>query len=153
RKASDWMSETNGSLASSVDRLVGDGVEAAVRAKHAWRLRRLGWARAIDPPADGVWASGDPPPRQDCALDVLIDGAEAFPVVADAIANARDHVHVPGWPVAPYFELVRGERPAGLGELLAEAAERIDVRVLVWAGAPVPAFHPTRKEVRDGIEE
>ena len=39
-----------------------------------------------------------------------------------------------------------------LGELLAEAAERVDVRVLVWAGAPVPAFHPTRKEVREGVD-
>jgi len=147
------MSESNSSLASSVDRLVGDGVEAAVRAKHTRRLRRLGWHRAIDPPTNGVWASGDPPPRPGCSLDVLIDGAEAFPVIADAIERARDHVHVTGWHVAPYFELVRGERPAGLGELLAEAAERIDVRVLVWAGAPVPAFHPTRKEVRDGVEQ
>jgi phosphatidylserine/phosphatidylglycerophosphate/cardiolipin synthase-like enzyme len=147
------MSESNASLASSVDRLVGDGVEAAVRAKHTWRLRRLGWHRAIDPPADGLWASGDPPPREACSLDVLIDGADAFPAIAEAIENARDHIHVTGWHVAPYFELVRGERPAGLGELLAEAAERIDVRVLVWAGAPVPAFHPTRKEVREGIEE
>jgi phosphatidylserine/phosphatidylglycerophosphate/cardiolipin synthase-like enzyme len=39
-----------------------------------------------------------------------------------------------------------------LGELLAEAAERIDVRVLVWAGAPVPVFHPTRSEVRNAVE-
>jgi phosphatidylserine/phosphatidylglycerophosphate/cardiolipin synthase-like enzyme len=147
------MSESNGSLATSVDRLVGDGVEAAVRAKHTWRLRRLGWHRAIDPPAGGVWAAGDPPPRSGCSLDVLIDGANAFPAIAEAIEHARDHVHVTGWHVAPYFELVRGERPAGLGQLLAAAAERIDVRVLVWAGAPVPAFHPTRKEVREGIEE
>ena len=147
------MSESNGSLASSVDRLVGDGVEAAVRAKHTRRLRRLGWQRAIDPGSDGVWAAGDPPPRAGCSLDVLIDGANAFPVIAEAIENARDHVHITGWHVAPYFELVRGERPAGLGQLLAEAAERIDVRVMVWAGAPVPAFHPTRKEVRAGIDE
>jgi phosphatidylserine/phosphatidylglycerophosphate/cardiolipin synthase-like enzyme len=147
------MSESNGSLVSGLDRIVGDGVEAAVRAKHAWRLRRLGWEHALKPPADGLWATGDPRPRDGCSLDVLVDGASAFPVVAEAISNARDHVHVTGWHVAPYFELVRGERPAVLGELLAEAAERVNVRVLVWAGAPVPAFHPTRKEVRDGVEE
>ncbi len=87
-----------------------------------------------------------------CSLEVLIDGAEAFPQVAEAIENARDYVHVTGWHVAPYFELVRGTRPGVLGELLAEAAERLDVRVLVWAGAPVPAFHPTRKEVHDGVQ-
>jgi phosphatidylserine/phosphatidylglycerophosphate/cardiolipin synthase-like enzyme len=147
------MSESNRSRVSSVDRLVGDRVEAAVRAKHSWRLRRLGWSRAVEPPGGEVWAMGDPPPREACSLDVLIDGAEAFPAIAEPIESARDHVHLTGWHVAPYFELVRGERPGVLGELLAEAAERIDVRVLVWAGAPVPAFHPTRKEVRGGIEE
>jgi phosphatidylserine/phosphatidylglycerophosphate/cardiolipin synthase-like enzyme len=39
-----------------------------------------------------------------------------------------------------------------LGRLLAELAERIEVRIVVWAGAPVPAFHPTRSEVREVIE-
>ncbi|MGN6799602.1 MAG: phospholipase D-like domain-containing protein, partial [Gaiellaceae bacterium] len=34
-------------------------------------------------------------------------------------------------------------------ELLAEAAERVDVRLLAWAGAPLPLFHPDRREVRD----
>jgi phosphatidylserine/phosphatidylglycerophosphate/cardiolipin synthase-like enzyme len=50
--------------------------------------------------------------------------------------------------VAPHFELVRGEQPLVIGQLLAQAAERLDVRVLVWAGAPLPAFHPTRDEVQ-----
>jgi phosphatidylserine/phosphatidylglycerophosphate/cardiolipin synthase-like enzyme len=146
------MPDPSTSLLSSLDTVVGDGVEAAVRAKHRWRLRRLGWSHALAPRDDGPWAAGDPPPRADCSLDVLIDGAEAFPAIAAAIESAREYVHVTGWHVAPYFELVRGERPGVLGELLAEAAERIDVRVLVWAGAPVPAFHPTRKEVREGVQ-
>ncbi|HUJ35390.1 MAG TPA: phospholipase D family protein [Solirubrobacteraceae bacterium] len=146
------MPDPSPSLLSRVDAVVGDGVEAAVRAKHWLRLRRLGWARALAPPDDGLWASGDPPPRAGCALEVLIDGAQAFAAVAHAIENARDYVHVTGWHVAPHFELVRGARPRVLGELLADAAERLDVRVLVWAGAPVPAFHPTRKEVSDGVQ-
>jgi phosphatidylserine/phosphatidylglycerophosphate/cardiolipin synthase-like enzyme len=138
---------------SRLDTIVGGGIEAAVRAKHAWRLGRLGWGHALAPPDDGLWAAGDPPPRQGCTLEVLIDGASVFPRIAEAIENAREYVHVAGWHIAPYFELVRGERPGVLGELLAEAAGRVDVRVLVWAGAPVPVFHPTRKEVRDGVEE
>jgi phosphatidylserine/phosphatidylglycerophosphate/cardiolipin synthase-like enzyme len=138
---------------SHLDTLVGNGVEAAVRAKHTWRLRRLGWGHALAPPDDGVWAMGDPPPREGCSLEVLVDGANAFPRIAQAIENARDYVHIAGWHLAPYFELVRGERPGVLGELLAEAAERVDVRVLVWAGAPVPVFHPTRKEVRGAVRE
>ena len=85
-------------------------------------------------------------------MDVLIDGAEAFPAIAEAIENARDFIHVTGWHLAPHFDLVRAERPGTLGPMLAEAAQRIDVRVLVWAGAPVPAFKPTRSQVRDDIE-
>jgi phosphatidylserine/phosphatidylglycerophosphate/cardiolipin synthase-like enzyme len=146
------MSGSLGSVLSGIDSVVGDGVEAAVRVKHAWRLRRLGWEHALAPAGDGVWSAGDPRPREGCSLEVLIDGAEAFPAIAEAIESARDYIHVTGWHIAPYFELVRGERPGVLGELLAEAAGRLDVRVLVWAGAPVPAFHPTRKEVRDTVE-
>ena len=140
------------SVASRLDSLVGGGVETAVRAKHRWRLHRLGWSRALAPADDGLWASGDPPPRDGCSLEVLVDGAEAFAAIVEAIENAREFVYVTAWHLAPYFELARGDRPAIVGELLAEAAERIDVRVLVWAGAPVPAFHPTRSEVREAVE-
>src|SRR5205823_5652133 len=35
-----------------------------------------------------------------------------------------------------------------LRELLAEAAGRVDVRVLAWAGAPLPLFHPDRRQAR-----
>jgi phosphatidylserine/phosphatidylglycerophosphate/cardiolipin synthase-like enzyme len=138
-------------LISRVDSAVGSAIEAAVQAKHRRRLRRLGWERALQPPDDSPWAAGDPPPRRGCSLEVLIDGAQALPAIAEALQGARRFVHLTGWHVAPHFELVRGEPPVVLGALLAELAERIDVRVLVWAGAPLPAFHPTRGEVRDAI--
>jgi phosphatidylserine/phosphatidylglycerophosphate/cardiolipin synthase-like enzyme len=138
-------------LISRADAAVGDAIEAAVRARHRRRLRRLGWERALEPPGDGIWAAGDPPPRAGCELDVLIDGAQALPAIAEALQGARRFVHLTGWHVAPHFELVRDDPPVVLGALLAELAERIDVRVLVWAGAPVPAFHPTRGEVREAI--
>jgi phosphatidylserine/phosphatidylglycerophosphate/cardiolipin synthase-like enzyme len=96
------MSGSHSSLVSRIDSVAGDGIDAAVRAKHRWRLRRLGSGEALAPADDGLWAAGD--------------------------------------------------RPLVLGELLAQAAERVDVRVLVWAGAPVPAFHPTRREVSDAVE-
>ena len=133
---------SQGSLLAGVDTIVGNGVEAAVRAKHRWRLRRLGWSHALLPRDDGPWAAGDPRPRDGCSLEVLIDGAEAFPAIADAIERARGYVHLTGWHVAPYFELVRGERPGCSASCWREAADRLDVKVLVWAGAPVPAFHP-----------
>jgi phosphatidylserine/phosphatidylglycerophosphate/cardiolipin synthase-like enzyme len=80
-----------------------------------------------------------------------VDGAEAFSTIAGAIESARSFVYVSGWHVAPHFELVPGKPQGVLGELLAEAAERLEVRVLVWAGAPVPVFHPSRREVREAV--
>ena len=138
-------------LLSRADAAVGNAIEAAVSAKHRRRLARLGWERALEPPDDGVWAAGDPSPRQGCSLDVLVDGAQALPAIAEALQGARSYVHLTGWHLAPHFELVRGEPAVGVGALLAELAERIDVRVLVWAGAPVPAFHPSRSEVREAV--
>ncbi len=137
---------------SRADARLGDAIEAVVRTHHRRRLRRLGWERALEPPADGLWAAGEPPPRPGCALDVLVDGAEALPAIAEALQGARSFVHMTGWHVAPHFELVRGEPPVVLGALLAELAERVDVRILVWAGSPLPLFHPTRSDVRAVIE-
>src|SRR5205085_1646457 len=127
-----------------LDAAVGDAIEAAVRGKHRLRLRRLGFPGAIEPRDDQLWAAGDPPPREGCSLEVLIDGANAFRAIAQAIEDAREFVHLTDWHLAPSFELLRGERPQILGELLARKAEAVDVRVLVWAGSPVPLFHPTR---------
>jgi phosphatidylserine/phosphatidylglycerophosphate/cardiolipin synthase-like enzyme len=146
------MARVDVPVISRVDAVVGDTIEAAVRTRHRRRLQRLGWQRALDPPDSGLWAAGDPPPREGCSLEVLIDGAQALPAIGEALKGARRFVHLTGWHVAPHFELERGEPPVVLGALLAELAERIDVRVLVWAGAPLPAFRPTRADVRKAME-
>jgi hypothetical protein len=57
-------------------------------------------------------------------------------------------VHLAGWYFSPEFALTRSPRPAVLRNLLAELAERVDVRVLAWAGAPLPLFRPSRRRVR-----
>jgi len=132
-----------------LDALVGDSIERAVTTKHRRRLARLG-SHALDP-GEGWWAAGDPPPREGCSLEVLVDGESAFTAIARAIEGARESVHITGWHVAPYFELNRGASAVPLGTLLAEVAERIEVRVLVWAGSPFPVFHPTRSEVSDAL--
>ncbi len=137
---------------SRLDAAVGAAIEGGLRLQHRRRLGRLGQRAALEPPADGLFASGDPPPRPGCRLEVLVDGAEAFAAMAGALAGARSHVHIAGWHLEPAFELVRGERPVVLGALLAELAERVDVRVMVWAGAPVPLFHPTRGEVEETVQ-
>jgi phosphatidylserine/phosphatidylglycerophosphate/cardiolipin synthase-like enzyme len=130
------------------DKKLGDGVEWLVRTHHRRRLRRRGWERALEPADERLWAAGDPPPRGGNAIEVLIDGAEALPRIATELRKARSHVHIAGWYVSPWFDLTRDG--AKLTPLLADLAERIDVRVLVWAGSPLPLFRPDRKDV-DGV--
>jgi phosphatidylserine/phosphatidylglycerophosphate/cardiolipin synthase-like enzyme len=131
-------------LIERVDQTLGDQVERVVVAHHRRRLRRLGHLGALDAPADG-WAAGQPPPREGNSLQVFVDGSEALPAIARAISEARERVWLAGWHFTP--ELRVGETT--LRELLAEAAERVEVKVLAWAGAPLPLFHPDRKEVRE----
>jgi phosphatidylserine/phosphatidylglycerophosphate/cardiolipin synthase-like enzyme len=134
-----------------VDDLVGDALERVIRAKHAWRLRRHGREGAADP-APGGWATtASFEPRAGCRVKPFVDGSEALPRIAAAIRSARSHVHLAGWHFEPTFRLE--EDGQTLRELLAEAAERIDVRVLAWAGAPLPLFHPDRGEVREAAEQ
>lgn len=129
------------------DSALGQLVERLTRSHHRRRLDRVGWRRAIEPPPES-WAEGDPPARPGNAIQVLIDGAAALPAMAEAIAAARSHVHVTGWHITPDFELIRGEQPTTLQRLLTEVAARVPVRVLIWAGAPLPVLRPWRGDVR-----
>jgi phosphatidylserine/phosphatidylglycerophosphate/cardiolipin synthase-like enzyme len=126
---------------------VGEQITQQICRHHTRRLRRIGREGALDPPAGG-WAAGPPPPRQGNAVEILIDGAEALPTIADELSRATSHVHLAGWHFSPDFALKRQGELVVLRVLLAELAERVDVRVLVWAGAPLPLFRPSRGEVR-----
>jgi phosphatidylserine/phosphatidylglycerophosphate/cardiolipin synthase-like enzyme len=132
----------------SVEALLGEAISAQIVRHHRRRLRRIGWEQALDA-AGTRWAAGEPPPRPGNAIDVLIDGAEALPLIAGELQSARSHIHLTNWFLSPDFDLVRDERPVVLCHLLGELAERVDVRVLVWAGAPLPLFRPSRREVRN----
>jgi phosphatidylserine/phosphatidylglycerophosphate/cardiolipin synthase-like enzyme len=134
-----------------VDDLVGETLERVVRAKHTRRLRRHGSGEAIDPEADGWASTAGFAPRPGCRVEPFVDGSEALPRIADAIRSARSHVNLAGWHFEPSFRLE--EDGPELRELLAEAAERADVRVLAWAGAPLPLFHPDRGEVRQARDQ
>jgi phosphatidylserine/phosphatidylglycerophosphate/cardiolipin synthase-like enzyme len=136
-----------GDLLLHVDRSLGGAIAAGVSAHHRRRLRRIGRGDVLNSPAGG-WAGGDPPPREDCRLEVLIDGEEALPRIADEIAGARSHVYLAGWQFSAAFVMRRDHPPVVLRNLLAEVAERTDVRVLAWAGAPLPLFRPSRRGVR-----
>jgi phosphatidylserine/phosphatidylglycerophosphate/cardiolipin synthase-like enzyme len=57
-------------------------------------------------------------------------------------------VHIAGWHITPEFGLTRDARARPLRDLLAELAERVEVRVLLWGGSPLPLFSPDRSAVR-----
>jgi hypothetical protein len=99
------------------------------------------------------WAAGAPPPREGSAIEVLIDGEAALARIAEAIAGARSHVYLAGWCLSPEFALTTGDCPAILRQLLAETAARVPVRVLLWAGAPLPFYPVSRRKVRRVREE
>src|SRR4051794_21917083 len=134
-------------LLTGVDRRVGDALAAGVRAHHRRRLAAVG-KRALDHEA-GIWADDAAPPRQGNRLEVLIDGEAALGRMVDEMRRATRSVHVAGWFLSPGFVMCDGEQPVIVRNLLAELAERLDVRVLLWAGAPVPVFRPSRRMVRE----
>ena len=138
---------TGSDLLLRVDSWLGKQLSAQICSHHRRRLRSIGWERTLDV-AGGGWASGSPPPRAGNAVEILIDGAEALPAIADELERAQSHVHLTGWFFTPDFALRRDADPAVLRNLLAELAERVDVRVLAWAGAPLPLFRPSRRDVR-----
>src|SRR4029077_5375073 len=130
-----------------LDAAIGSGVESTTRAHHRRRLRRRGQLGAFAPPARGGAATGAFAPRPGSAVELLVDGAEVLPRMVADVSAAQSHVHVAGWFFTPSFRM--GEGGPTLRGLLADAAGRVDVRVLAWAGAPLPLFHPDRGEVRD----
>jgi phosphatidylserine/phosphatidylglycerophosphate/cardiolipin synthase-like enzyme len=139
---------------SSADALVGNAIEAAVKLRHRARLGAHGASRALDA-GPGAWAERpDAPPRPGCELEVLVDGADAFAATAAAIRGAQRSVWVAQWFLNPDFELVRGVDAESVGALLGDAAARgVDVRVLVWAGSPLPLFSPDRRQVKAAVAE
>jgi phosphatidylserine/phosphatidylglycerophosphate/cardiolipin synthase-like enzyme len=130
------------------DRALADVLEAGIVARHRRRLTRLGHAESIRPRGNSLWAGGDPPPRAGNDLEVLIDGEVVLPAIANAIRMARNHVHVAGWAITPQFALSRGEELVVVRDLLADVARGVEVRVLLWAGAPLPVIRPDRRDVR-----
>jgi phosphatidylserine/phosphatidylglycerophosphate/cardiolipin synthase-like enzyme len=132
------------SLTADVDRWLGDRLDQVVSAHHRRRLGKLGWGGAL---ATGT-ASVDRPARDGNAVRVLLDGEAALPAMVHAITNAKSHVHIAGWHASPGFRPTRGPDAQALRDILADVAERVPVRLLMWAGPPLPVFQPTRRMVK-----
>ena len=119
--------------AARLDGWIGGHVEAAIRAHHRRRLSRAGQLERVDPPrsSSSLWATAGSAPRAGNDLEVLIDGAQALPMLAQALAGARSSVHIAGWYITPDFGLTRDDEATRLRDLLGELAERVSVRVLL----------------------
>ena len=139
-------------LGRAAGHAVGETIDRAVIRHYARRLRRNGWEQALTA-TELDWAHGTFPARPGNALEVLIDGATFLPAVAAELAQATSHVHLLGWHFSPELDLTRGMEPTILRNLLAELAETIDVRLLLWRGAPLSMFRPSRRDVSIMVEQ
>ena len=136
------------SVQDDVDRWLGDRLDQLVAGHHRRRLGRLGWRGALD----SGHVPADRPIRDGNHVRVLLDGEEALPAMVDAIRNAKSHVYIAGWHASPDFRPTRGAGARPLRDILADVAERVPVRMLMWAGPPLPVFQPTRRMVRAACE-
>jgi phosphatidylserine/phosphatidylglycerophosphate/cardiolipin synthase-like enzyme len=134
--------------ARALAHVIGTGVERAVSSHHRKRLRRVGWEHAFDETGLEYSRRATFEPRGGNRVEVLVDGSAYLPALAEEIAGAQSHVHLLGWCFSPELHLTREEEPVVLRNLLSDVARRIDVRLLVWEGAPLPVFRPTKGDVR-----
>lgn len=144
---------SGGSSVDLFDNVAGGALEGLVRRHHRRRLKRLGHD-VFSPAAQAdLWVPGTPSPRSGNAVDVLIDGEAALGAMADAMQSARIHIHIAGWHLTPGFKLRHSDGSPTLREMLRKLSERVDVRVLLWAGPPLPVFQPTRSTMKTVRQE
>ena len=135
-------------LGIKIGQTLGREIDRTIRNRHRRHLRHVGQQHALDA-STFDFAKGATPARDGNTIEVLIDGSEALPRMAADMAAATSHVHLTGWFLSPELALSREEEPLVVRILLAELAEKVDVRVLLWKGAPIPAFRPSRGDVRE----
>jgi phosphatidylserine/phosphatidylglycerophosphate/cardiolipin synthase-like enzyme len=138
----------NGSIAERVDGAVGRLIESLLRSHHRRRLARNGWVSVLDGPTDGPVDAATSPIRVGNSVEILVDGEAAFAAMLRAIQGAQRCVNLAGWYATPDFLLTRGDAAATLGQALAAAAGRAQLRVLLWGGPQLPVIRPTRSDAR-----
>ena len=108
---------------------------------------------------EGQWYAGGTPPRQHNRVTTLVDGEHFFAALRAALEDAHDYVYVVGWCLTPAIPLGRNTEDeivaTRLMALLGATAEKVPVRLLLWAGA-LGIFQPTTRRmevVRKTIQE
>jgi phosphatidylserine/phosphatidylglycerophosphate/cardiolipin synthase-like enzyme len=127
-----------------IDAAIGATVEREIANHHRRRLGNIGQGHVFAD-HDDLWVSPGRDPRPGNGIDVLIDGDDALGSMLDALLAAKSHVQIAGWHATPDFKMSRVPGVGNLRSVLAELAERVPVRVLLWAGPPLPVFEPSRR--------
>src|SRR5579872_1981664 len=95
------------------------------------------------------WYDSDTPPRRHNRITPLVHGHDYFTDLCHELSRAGQRVTVAGWCLTPSMALLRQETGLrALSDVLAEVAERVDIYVLIWAGAPA-LFKPDRKAAEE----
>lgn len=103
-------------------RLAGRGEQGVEPPAHLRQLAQLGWASCDNPPATAE------------SIDLLVDGAQTFDAMFEAIRAAQDHVHL------EYYIFATDRLGTAMRDLLArKAADGVKVRVLIDALGSVTA--------------
>ena len=131
-----------------IDCAVGNRIAAGVRRHHSRRLGRLG-SNALDPPAGRLGrrqrrgaAAGRHPARRCWST-----ASAALRAMVEEVRSAVSHVHLTAWFLSPSFVMAEDGEPAGGASATCwprPPAGRT-CGVLLWAGAPVPVFRPSRR--------
>lgn len=105
---------------------------------------------------DQRWFPADAPPRRHNRVTPLVDGERYFGALCAAIRQARHYVYVAGWCLTPFMPLERQSRQQLVENqvvaVLAEAAQRVPVRVLLWSGARA-LFQPDTLSMLDVLAD
>src|ERR1700694_3438711 len=120
--------------------------EGAVDEGQARRARASWWG------SDPRGFAGGRPPRQHNSITPLIDGEAYFGQLYQALIEAKHYVYITGWCLTPHMPLLRTTQEdlvrTRVVDVLAEVAEHIPVRILLWGGAPA-IIQPTRSAARE----
>ena len=85
-------------------------------------------------------------------LDVLVDGSEVLPTIAQELSAAQSYVHLAGWFFSPELQLSREEEPVIVRNLLAGARGAHRGAPAFVEGAPIPLFKPSHRDVREMLD-
>ena len=124
-----------------------------MRRHHRRRLDGLGWSETLSPREGGSWWATRAPVRSGNHVEVLSTGRRRSPRWRRRSGRPGPRCTSPAGTRRPDFALTRGPGALPLRDLLAEVARRVPVRVLLWAGPPLPAVPARRGRWCAGADE